>query len=494
MKKLIALMLALMFLAPLGFSAALAASNGLPVEPQPSVWDKIVVQNAGSKPADYIEIYGNGKYESVNGDSAIFWMERTAGTSVTYTVTAWSWGYQPDNEQVTVSGQTYQEKFVTYNINTQQNNPPFADFTATVNGLNVVFDGSLSWDPDGDTLMHSWDFGDNSGAMGQVVSHSYAAAGTYSVILTVDDGRGATDTQVAQVVVQGVGGPADVVVRDLDFKTKANPGQEVTFDLQLLNNASDTAESVEATVRVLDLDGKGDDIEVTAEFGDMDKGEKQSESVTIDVPNDADDKKYTVEVEVSWQDSNGNEITKTYTKNSAGADFDKLEVVKAKHQVLISSITTDKTSYEAGDTVQVSVALANTGASDETVQIKVSADVGAQTQSATFKMKEGASTTQYLSFVIPEDTKTGNYFMVVSASYSGLSATSKQVLAVGTAASDKDTVVIVEPAPVDSGKEIPPALLALGLAALILVALLYHYRGELFSEGVRPTVIKAKGK
>ena len=55
-------------------------------------------------------------------------------------------------------------------------------------GQAIMFDGSNSADPNGDALTYSWDFGD--GAMGQGVSpsHTYAADGVYTVMLTVNDG------------------------------------------------------------------------------------------------------------------------------------------------------------------------------------------------------------------------------------------------------------------------------------------------------------------
>ncbi len=56
-------------------------------------------------------------------------------------------------------------------------------------GQPIEFNGSASSDPNDDALTYVWDFGD--GAMGDGVAplHSYAADGTYTVTLTVDDGQ-----------------------------------------------------------------------------------------------------------------------------------------------------------------------------------------------------------------------------------------------------------------------------------------------------------------
>jgi PKD repeat protein len=77
------------------------------------------------------------------------------------------------------------------------NQPPTAHLVATpISGnapLDVSFDASSSSDPDGDGLSFQWSFGDGTSGIGASVGHRYEGAGTYSAVVTVDDGRGGTD-------------------------------------------------------------------------------------------------------------------------------------------------------------------------------------------------------------------------------------------------------------------------------------------------------------
>jgi PKD repeat protein len=79
-----------------------------------------------------------------------------------------------------------------------KNRAPIAKLTASPTILDkqeiVIFDGSGSYDPDGNIVSFSWDFGDGTTGTGIRVSHSYSLVGSYIVTLTVTDDEGATDT------------------------------------------------------------------------------------------------------------------------------------------------------------------------------------------------------------------------------------------------------------------------------------------------------------
>ncbi len=86
------------------------------------------------------------------------------------------------------------------------NSAPTADFTSTVNGKQVSFDGTPSSDVDGTIASYAWDFGDGSPVdttSGVNVSHTYAAAGAKTVKLTVTDDEGGTSLVTTKTVTPG---------------------------------------------------------------------------------------------------------------------------------------------------------------------------------------------------------------------------------------------------------------------------------------------------
>lgn len=78
---------------------------------------------------------------------------------------------------------------------------PSAVFTSDATGLKLAADASGSAASDGATLTYAWNFGDTGTATGAKPSHSYAASGTYTVVLVVTDSLGSTGTTSHVVTV-----------------------------------------------------------------------------------------------------------------------------------------------------------------------------------------------------------------------------------------------------------------------------------------------------
>lgn len=116
----------------------------------------------------------------------------TAGTyNVTLTVT--------DDDGATKSV----TKPVTVTAAPAQNQPPVAAFTTSGTGPEITFDGTGSTDGDGTVSAYSWNFGDGTTdpVTTAVAKHTFAAAGTYTVELTVTDDDGATNKVSKSVTV-----------------------------------------------------------------------------------------------------------------------------------------------------------------------------------------------------------------------------------------------------------------------------------------------------
>ncbi|KRD31986.1 hypothetical protein ASE35_13580 [Lysobacter sp. Root916] len=84
------------------------------------------------------------------------------------------------------------------------NAPPTANFASSASGLSVAFTDSSS-DSDGSIVSRSWTFGDGTTSTATNPSKTYAAAGTYTVALTVTDNGGASNTKTASVTVTASG-------------------------------------------------------------------------------------------------------------------------------------------------------------------------------------------------------------------------------------------------------------------------------------------------
>jgi PKD repeat protein len=89
-------------------------------------------------------------------------------------------------------------------ITVSVNQPPLPKITAPeaeVMGARIKFDGSESKDPDGTIVEYQWNFGDGKVGNGMLASHTYTAAGKYTVRLTVVDNEGAIGEETKTILI-----------------------------------------------------------------------------------------------------------------------------------------------------------------------------------------------------------------------------------------------------------------------------------------------------
>lgn len=126
--------------------------------------------------------------------------------------------------------------------------PIFFEVTA---GEAVEFDGSQSYDDDGEIIGYEWDFGDanqvaavaglDTGADRQ--THAYNEAGLYFVTLTVTDDKGATASVLAEVHVAAIPVKVKFTPRRLNLKSrgkwiKATITVRAGYDARQIDRAS----------------------------------------------------------------------------------------------------------------------------------------------------------------------------------------------------------------------------------------------------------------
>ena len=92
----------------------------------------------------------------------------------------------------------------------------------------ISFDGSKSYDSDGEIIKYAWDFGDGTTGEGEKVEHIYSTIGEFIAKLTVTDNDGLTDTDTTLVEI----------ISESQITADAGPDQQTTIGKEVCFDAS----------------------------------------------------------------------------------------------------------------------------------------------------------------------------------------------------------------------------------------------------------------
>ncbi len=111
--------------------------------------------------------------------------------------------------------------------------------------FGIDFNASASTDPNGDALTYAWDFGDGTTDSGETVSHTYTAAGEYTVVLTASDGVLTGTDSLAVSIASGVDTESfelpESFVLKAAYPNPFNPTTTVTYGLPVAAEVRITA-------------------------------------------------------------------------------------------------------------------------------------------------------------------------------------------------------------------------------------------------------------
>ena len=308
---------------------------------------------------------------------------------------------------------------------TTANEAPNASFTYSPSSPNasetVTFDGSNSTDADGTIESYEWDLGDGTTATGEVVNHTYAENGTYTVTLTVTDNDSATNStqQVITVENDSSDDTSENQSPTANFTvdpSEPNVSEEATFDASDSNDTDGTITSYE-----WDFDGDGTIENTTSEpvttYAYPENGTYTATLTVIDDGNATDSTSRTVAV-TEPTTTDGNEAPSaafSYTPAAPNASetvtFDASNSTDADGEIteyawdfdgdgVVENTTSDPVTtyaypengtYTATLTVTDNDSATNSTSREVVIEAASSGDSGSNTTSASITINEGST-------------------------------------------------------------------------------------------------------
>ena len=253
------------------------------------------------------------------------------------------------------------------------------DRTEFVN-TTVNLDGTSSSDTDNDNLTYSWNFVSGpeqitlTNPTNARPSFTSNKLGVYEFSLVVNDGMNSSNADNVRITVAEKPRleiiDLDVSVDDEDDKNLRNgdkisdeamPGDKVSFELEVANNfernSDHDIEDVEVEINILNIDD-GDDLDEDSEQNDIDAGDSEDFDVDFEIPYDAEEDIYDVEIRVTGDEKDTN-IEHEIIWNL------RLEVEREKHDIRIISTSLNPQTVNCERRSTLNIFATNIGQDDE---------------------------------------------------------------------------------------------------------------------------------
>jgi len=226
------------------------------------LWEGSREAAPGTLEADFIWLPEN----PTRADVVHFYDKSTKG------VTLWHWDFGDGSTSTLQNPKHKYENIGKYNVTLQvtkggmtatitkeievSNALPYAEISYSplnpIEGQEITFDASSSYDPDGSIVNYTWNFGDGNTAYGKIVSHVYSEDGNYTLTLTLKDNDGG-ETEINYLIIVNPTGENIPPVAHFELKERAGKGEKVKA------NASQSHDE-DGTIKRYKWDWDGDGI------------------------------------------------------------------------------------------------------------------------------------------------------------------------------------------------------------------------------------------
>ncbi len=205
-------------------------------------WSCIDVDGDNITYVVYFEAYDSTPDEIVSNNQSESWYDPGSLDYVTpyyWLIVAWD-----NNSHSNLSNYWH---FTTESSGGDTNHNPVADASAGEPylgfvGEEIMFNGSLSYDPDGYIDSWHWDFDDGTEEFGETVTHIYFSNGTYQVTLKVTDNEGAIDKDVFDVIILKGNNPPSIPI--IDGPTAGHKNNNYEFSAVSFDADNDTIQYI----------------------------------------------------------------------------------------------------------------------------------------------------------------------------------------------------------------------------------------------------------